>query len=81
MILADKSIVCIVPGTVPVASKVGPILTNQSLPVSEIRVEFEPESKRIKLENMNTENEHNEDMFMGDILSGIVIFFGLPTHC
>jgi hypothetical protein len=43
--------------------------------MSEIRVEFEPESKRIKLENMNTENEHNEDMFIDDILSEVLILF------
>jgi hypothetical protein len=78
MSLADKSIVCIVPGTVPVTWKVWPTLTNQSLPVSGIRVEFEPESKRIKLENMNTKNEHNEDMSIDDIL--IVLIYMLYTE-
>jgi hypothetical protein len=73
--------VCIVPGTVPVTWKVSATLTNQSLPMSEIRVEFEPESKRIKLENMNTENEQKEDMYIDDILSEVLIFFGFTHHC
>jgi hypothetical protein len=75
MSLADKSAVCIVPGTVPVTWKVWLALTNQSLPLSGIRVEFEPISKRIKLENMKTVNEHKEDMSIDDILSEVLIFF------